>query len=336
MQTTAVIKSQQTTPTEPEQIAPAVNAQLVTNVASDPTLGYYKLDATQTKAEFDSLDAELNQRCEALAQAQVTLEEPTPYLKKMQALLSQRGDERHTVLKKAGLPTWSQWAKRYAEKISCSVRTLQRHIKQLREDEKPCRKCEKKKSECICPDICPKCKNEKAACTCIEMVSVQKPYIEILERIVGVADRSADRHEDKELAAAVKYAISGMSLNERRKLGVQPKPDSDLTPEEAVSLFLTQQVRREFMTAITEESELFLVLREMAQIFYDSKKTPESERGVLIEANSIPKTSWTPERKQAHSELIKAGIAVRKPSTLWFDNQLKILTTRIACVAGLK
>jgi hypothetical protein len=304
MQTTAGTKSQQTTATEPEQLAPAVNEQLATSVASDPTLGYYKLDATQTKAEFDLLDAELNQRCEALAQAQVTLEEAIPCLKKMQALLSQRGDERHTVLKKAGLPTWTQWAKRYAEKISCSLRTLQRHIKQLREDEKPCRKCEKKKSECVCPEICSKCKNEKAACACVETVSVQKAYIEALERLVRVAERSADRHEDKELAHAVEFAVLGMSRNERLKLGIQPKPDSDFTPEEAVGLFLTQQMRREFLTAITEESELILVLREMTRIFYESKQTREPEREVLITTNS--------ERKKTLSESIKAGIARKK------------------------
>jgi hypothetical protein len=291
----------------------AVGEELAPNVASDPTFGYYKLDADQTKAEFALLDAELNQRCEALARAQVTLEDATPFLKKMQALLSQRGDERHTMMKKAGLPTWTQWAKGYADKIGSSVRTLQRHIKELRDGEKICRKCAKKKGKCSCPELCSKCKNEKTACTCIEKLSVQEPYLRALECLVGVADRAADRHEDKELAHAVEFAVLGMSRNERLKLGIQSKPESDLTPEEAVSLFLTQQVRREFLTTITEESELIFLLREMTQIFYDSKKTPESERPVLIRANStMPNGMWTPERKQAHSELIKAGIARKK------------------------
>jgi hypothetical protein len=287
-------------------------AELATGGASEPTFGYYKLDAEQTKAEFVSLEAELDQRCESLARAQVTLEGATPYLKKMQALLSQRGDERHKVLKKAGLPTWSQWAKSYAEKIGSSVRTLQRHIKQLREEEKSCRNCGKKKSECACPELCSGCGSERAGCTCIKKVLVQEPYLEALERLVGVADRAADLHEDKELAEAVKYASSGISLNERLKLGIRPREtsqangeaDSSLTLEEAVEIFLTQQVRREFLTAITEESDLILVLSEMARVFYDSKQTSESEREVLITTKS--------ERKRALSESIKAGIARKK------------------------
>lgn len=282
----------------------AVGEELAPNVASDPTFGYYKLDADQTKAEFALLDAELNQRCEALARAQVTLEDATPFLKKMQALLSQRGDERHTMMKKAGLPTWTQWAKGYADKIGSSVRTLQRHIKELRDGEKICRKCAKKKGECSCPELCSKCKNEKTACTCIEKVSVQEPYLRALERLVGVADRAADRHEDKELAAAVNYAASGMSLNDRLNLGIEPKRESSLAPDQAAGLFLTQQVRREFLTAITEESELLLVLREMARIFYESKQTREAEREVLITTKS--------ERKKTLSDSIKAGIARKK------------------------
>jgi hypothetical protein len=117
---------------EANALAPQDGIQLAPNVASDPTFGYYKLTADQIKKEYATLDGEVNQRCEVIAQTKVTLEEAQPYIAKMQALLSQRGKERSKVLKEAGVPTWTQWAKSYTKKLDCSFRTIQRHIKNLR------------------------------------------------------------------------------------------------------------------------------------------------------------------------------------------------------------
>ena len=187
----------------------------------------------------------------------------------------------------------------------------------MRDEGKTCRDCGKTKSKCVCPELCSKCGCEKASCTCIKKVSVQEPYLEALEGLVGVADRAAEHHNDKDLANAVKHAIAGMSRSERLKLGIEPQdnscgePVSALTPEEAVELFLTPQVRREFLTATTEESELILVLREMTRIFYESKQTRESDREVFIATKS--------ERKRALSESIKAGIARKRAAQATSD-----------------
>ncbi len=98
--------------------------------------GYDKLDSAATKKEFGTLDGELNKRKDDIAKARVTLEEATPYLARMQALLSQRGADRKKVLRDAKVPTWSKWAKAYAKELNYTVRTLQARIKELREGKK--------------------------------------------------------------------------------------------------------------------------------------------------------------------------------------------------------
>lgn len=317
---------------------PTVNnvglAKLAPNVASDQAYGYYKLDAAETKAEFDMLDAELSQRFENLVAAIVTWEEAMPYIDKMQKLLSQRGAERYKILKEAGLPTWTEWAKGYAEKLRTSFRTMQRRISELRGGGKRCLECGEEKADCTCPVLCARCGKVKTDCACAKVVAIPEPYLRALERLMRVADHAADQHADQDLAEAVKYATCGMSRQEKINLGIQPKPrasgdeDSSLAPETVIDIFLTLQVRREFLTAVTSETELFVILREMTRLFYDSNHSPESERSIKIEGLSPsapgqkiepaktvkPKAEdWTPERRQAHGERIKAGIA-RKPA----------------------
>jgi DNA (cytosine-5)-methyltransferase 1 len=81
--------------------------------------------------------AELNSKLEGLAGAVVrTMAELVPYLERMQRLLSQRGADRKLVLKRAGLPCWTEWAERYAASLHCSLRTIQRHIVLVRECER--------------------------------------------------------------------------------------------------------------------------------------------------------------------------------------------------------
>ncbi len=79
---------------------------------------------------------ELNAALEGLAGTVVrTMEQIVPYLARMQALLSQRGADRKMVLRKAGLPTWTKWAEGYAASLHCTLRTIQRHIVMVREDQ---------------------------------------------------------------------------------------------------------------------------------------------------------------------------------------------------------
>jgi hypothetical protein len=144
-------------PAMPPTVNNAGLAKLAPNVASDQAYGYYKLDAAETKAEFDMLDGELSQRVENLVEAIVTLDEAMPYINKMQGLLSQRGAERRKILKEAGLPTWTEWAKGYAEKLRTSVRTMQRRISELRGGGKRYLECGEEKADCICPKLCSNC-----------------------------------------------------------------------------------------------------------------------------------------------------------------------------------
>ena len=88
-------------------------------------LGYETLDADATKTAFQKLNAILHGLAEQVVH---TLDQVIPRLAEMQALLSQRGKARKKVLKQAGLPSWTVYANEYAQKLSCSLRTVQDHI----------------------------------------------------------------------------------------------------------------------------------------------------------------------------------------------------------------
>ena len=92
-------------------------------------VGYESLDVEETKKAYEELDAALGELTSTVVQ---TIEQIVPYLDRMQSLLSQRGANRKKVLKKAGLPRWTQWAESYARNLHCTVRTIQLHIKVLR------------------------------------------------------------------------------------------------------------------------------------------------------------------------------------------------------------
>lgn len=99
-------------------------------ISSPVETRYESLNVEATRKAYSELNAAL----EGLAGTIVhTMKQIVPYLAEMQSLLSQRGDRRKSVLKKAGLPTWSKWAANYAERLDCTVRTIQLHIKYLRE-----------------------------------------------------------------------------------------------------------------------------------------------------------------------------------------------------------
>ena len=90
---------------------------------------YQSLDAEATKKAY----AELSSVLDGFARTVIhTLDQMVPYLAAMQSLLSQRGADRKKVLTTAGLPGWTAWAKAYAAKFECSVRTIQEHINLFR------------------------------------------------------------------------------------------------------------------------------------------------------------------------------------------------------------
>ena len=87
--------------------------------------GYETLDPDATKIAFQDLDAILSDLAKQVIH---TLDQMIPYLARMQALLSHRGTARKKILKQAGLPSWPEYANQYAQKLSCSLRTVQDHI----------------------------------------------------------------------------------------------------------------------------------------------------------------------------------------------------------------
>jgi hypothetical protein len=111
----------------PEQDPPGIQTgEKISRVESR----YASLDVEGTKKAYQ----ELNLTLEGMANAVVkTIDEIVPHLAKMQALLSQRGAGRKKVLKKAGLPRWTHWAKSYEKKFDCTLRTIQLRIKLHRE-----------------------------------------------------------------------------------------------------------------------------------------------------------------------------------------------------------
>jgi hypothetical protein len=136
-------RNKQTLATEPTPVVAIQKAELAKNFASSTNVGeasmgfgYEKFDSAATKNEFDTLDVELNKRKHAIANARVILEEATPYLARMQALLSQRGADRKKVLLDAKVPSWTEWIEKYARELNYTVRTLQARIKELREPKK--------------------------------------------------------------------------------------------------------------------------------------------------------------------------------------------------------
>lgn len=100
---------------------------------SPPDAKFENLGIERTRKIY----TELNSALEGLAGRVVhTLEEIAPYLARMQSLLSQRGADRKMVLKKAGLPAWTEWAEKYARSLHYSLRTIQRRIVVVREGQR--------------------------------------------------------------------------------------------------------------------------------------------------------------------------------------------------------
>jgi DNA-cytosine methyltransferase len=91
---------------------------------------YESLGVEGTKKAYQELNAALDGLTSTVVS---TMKQIARYLARMQSLLSQRGADRKTVLRKAGLPAWTQWAEGYAKSLGCAVRTIQRHIRQHRE-----------------------------------------------------------------------------------------------------------------------------------------------------------------------------------------------------------
>jgi len=87
--------------------------------------GYETLDSYATKAAYE----ELNSVLDSLAnQVVYTIDQIIPQLAEMQSLLSQRGKARKKVLKVAGVPSWTDYGKAYADRLECSFRKIQDHI----------------------------------------------------------------------------------------------------------------------------------------------------------------------------------------------------------------
>jgi hypothetical protein len=95
--------------------------------------GFESLGVDATRKTFDELAGVLTAKASTVIH---TIAEIRPHLAAMQSLLSQRGEDRKKVLQLAGLPTWTKWAVAYAAKLNCTVRTIQSHIKSLRQPEK--------------------------------------------------------------------------------------------------------------------------------------------------------------------------------------------------------
>ena len=96
-------------------------------------LTYEKLEPDATKTAFEELDKVLHSLAKQII---FNIDQIIPHLAAMQALLSQRGKARKAVLKKAGLPSWPEYASKYALKLDCSFRTIQDHITGLRRNGK--------------------------------------------------------------------------------------------------------------------------------------------------------------------------------------------------------
>ena len=92
---------------------------------------YEKLDAGETRKEFDRLDGALQSLGNTVA---CTVNETIPLLSDAQTLMSQRGD-RKAVLADAELPRWTEYLASYADRYGLHPRTLRRKIAAYRGQE---------------------------------------------------------------------------------------------------------------------------------------------------------------------------------------------------------
>jgi hypothetical protein len=90
---------------------------------------FLSLNASGLKDAFKQRDASLRK---VLVGVAVEWEKLTPLISEIQALLSQRGKDRKKVMKAAGLPTWTAYAKEIETEFDVSFRTISRHIKLFR------------------------------------------------------------------------------------------------------------------------------------------------------------------------------------------------------------
>ena len=90
---------------------------------------FLTLNATGLKDAFKQRDASLRK---VLVGEAVQWEKLTPLISEIQALLSQRGKDRKKVMKAAGLPKWTSYAKEIETEFDVSFRTISRHIKLFR------------------------------------------------------------------------------------------------------------------------------------------------------------------------------------------------------------
>jgi hypothetical protein len=87
--------------------------------------GFETLDSDATKAAYEGLNSVLDGLAQQFAH---TIDQIIPHLAEMQSLLSQRGKARKKVLNAAGVPSWTDYGKAYADRLECSFRTIQDHI----------------------------------------------------------------------------------------------------------------------------------------------------------------------------------------------------------------
>ena len=90
---------------------------------------YEQFDSTATKAEYERLDTALKGLADHVASG---IGGMVSHLSEMQALLSQRGEQRRSVLVAAGCPSWSDYLQEYTTTFDISVRTIQRKVRQFR------------------------------------------------------------------------------------------------------------------------------------------------------------------------------------------------------------
>lgn len=90
---------------------------------------YEQFDSTATKAEYERLDTALKGLAGHVASG---IDGMVSHLSEMQALLSQRGEQRRSVLVAAGCPSWTDYLQEYTATFEISMRTIQRKVRQFR------------------------------------------------------------------------------------------------------------------------------------------------------------------------------------------------------------
>jgi chorismate mutase len=153
--------------------------------------------------------------------------------------------------------------------------------------------------------LCSKCNRPKDRCRCPATERIQKAELDALRGVVAAA--APVTVLDEKLSAAVEKATCSMTAEEKTKWGIRlPDPATPPVNFRTMALSLALAVVNEHANIKELAEQLLAALPPFPSA---GQPTPQSSEP-KVEKSKVG--VWTQERREAHAELDKAGIARKK------------------------